>query len=264
MLRSTIILGYLVCALLLSGRVGGQRASLRPIAIVLGLAAWLAHAWFLYRYMLSGPGLNINAGTAVSFVAWLTAGIGLAASARPALTGLGMVLLPIGAMGAMATGFGGVGYVTASLSWPLKAHVLLSAAAYSLLSVAAALAVLLAIQDYRLRNHRQLGWFRHLPALEEMEGLMFGAIGTGFAILSLALFSGLFFVDNLFAQHLAHKTILSLVSWVIFGVIVIGRMRFGWRGRSALMWILGGFLFLALAYFGSKIVLELFLDRQWG
>ena len=97
-----------------------------------------------------------------------------------------------------------------------------------------------------------------------MEGMMFGAINIGFIGLTLALFSGLIFVDNLFAQHLAHKTILSLLSWAVFGTLALGRWRLGWRGRTALRWVLGGFVILALAYFGSKIVLELLLDRQWA
>ena len=99
--------------------------------------------------------------------------------------------------------------------------------------------------------------------MDTMESMMFGAINIGFIGLTMAVFSGLIFVDNLFAQHLAHKTILSLVSWMVFGILVLGRWRLGWRGKVALRWVLGGFVILALAYFGSKIVLELLLDRQW-
>lgn len=264
MLKVVIFLGYLVCVLALGGKFGAGRTGVRNLAVSIGVAAWLAHAWLLYLVMLSGPGLSINAGTAISFISWPLAGLGLAAVLRPALAGLGTILIALSAVGMAATGFGGQGYISSGLDWPLKAHILLSAAAYSLLSLAAALAVLLAVQDQRLRNHRPLGWFRHLPALEEMESLMFGAIAVGFTILTLALFSGLIFVEDLFAQHLVHKTVLSVASWLIFGIIVFGRWRYHWRGRTALLWVLGGFVVLALAYFGSKIVLELLLGRQWG
>jgi ABC-type uncharacterized transport system permease subunit len=54
---------------------------------------------------------------------------------------------------------------------------------------------------------------------------------------------------------------LSLLAWVIFCAILIGRQRYGWRGRIAVNWILAGFLFLLLGYFGSKFVLELILMR---
>jgi ABC-type uncharacterized transport system permease subunit len=69
------------------------------------------------------------------------------------------------------------------------------------------------------------------------------------------------FLDDIFAQHLVHKTVLSIASWVIFGVLLWGRRKFGWRGRTAIHWTLSGFAFLILAYFGSKMVLELILQR---
>ena len=93
---------------------------------------------------------------------------------------------------------------------------------------------------------------------------MFRLIGAGFMLLTLALLTGLIFVTNLWAQHLQHKTILSLIAWVLFGVLLIGRIRFGWRGRSAVLWTLSGFGFLILSYFGSKFVLEYLLGRHWG
>ena len=93
---------------------------------------------------------------------------------------------------------------------------------------------------------------------------MFRLIGAGFALLTLSLFTGFVLVTNLFAHNLAQKTVLSLIAWTIFGVLLIGRIRFGWRGRSAIGWTLSGFGVLALAYFGAKFVLEDVLGRHWG
>jgi ABC-type uncharacterized transport system permease subunit len=58
--------------------------------------------------------------------------------------------------------------------------------------------------------------------------------------------------------------VLSLIAWALFGVLLIGRSRFGWRGRVAQRWTLSGFAVLALAYFGTKFVLEQLLGRHWG
>jgi ABC-type uncharacterized transport system permease subunit len=89
-------------------------------------------------------------------------------------------------------------------------------------------------------------------------------IGAGFALLTLALLTGFIFVTNLRAQHLEHKTILSIAAWVVFAVLLVGRVRYGWRGRSAVRLTLSGFGVLVLAYFGSKFVLEYILGRHWG
>ena len=94
-----------------------------------------------------------------------------------------------------------------------------------------------------------------------METLLFQMIGAGFILLSVTLFSGFLFLQDLFAQHVAHKTVLSLIAWCVFAMLLWGRWRFGWRGQTAIRWTLSGFVFLVLAFFGSKLVLELILQR---
>jgi ABC-type uncharacterized transport system permease subunit len=69
------------------------------------------------------------------------------------------------------------------------------------------------------------------------------------------------FVDDLVAQHLAHKTILSIASWLVFGLLLFGRWRWGWRGNRAVHLTLTGMIVLLLAFFGSKFVLEMVLHR---
>jgi len=68
-------------------------------------------------------------------------------------------------------------------------------------------------------------------------------------------------LQDMFAQHLVHKTILSISAWLVFVTLIWGRWRYGWRGRMAIRWTLSGLFTLLLAYFGSKLVLELILNR---
>ena len=93
--------------------------------------------------------------------------------------------------------------------------------------------------------------------------LLFQLIAVGFILLTVSLGSGLLFVDNLFEQHLAHKSILSISAWIIFGTLLWGRRAWGWRGRTAVRMTLAGILLLILAYFGSKLVLEVMLGSGW-
>ena len=76
--------------------------------------------------------------------------------------------------------------------------------------------------------------------------------------------SGFAFVENLFAQHLVHKTTLSLLALILFGLLLAGRRFAGWRGQKAVYLYLGGFLILCLAYFGSRFILEEILGRSWS
>jgi ABC-type uncharacterized transport system permease subunit len=143
----------------------------------------------------------------------------------------------------------------------LKAHILISILSYGLLTLAALQAVLLAIQTRYLRNRHPGGFIRALPPLETMDALLFRLIALGYLMLSLSLLTGVTYIEDIFAQHLVHKTVLSFAAWVVFAVLLWGRWRFGWRGRTAVRWTLSGFIVLMLAYFGSKLVLELILQR---
>jgi ABC-type uncharacterized transport system permease subunit len=132
--------------------------------------------------------------------------------------------------------------------------------AYSMLTLASGQAILTAIQSTQLRR-RPGGFVRTLPPLQTMEALLFEMIGLGFVLLTVALVSGFHYLEDMFAQHLVHKTALSIVAWIVFATLLWGRFRFGWRGRTALRWTLIGFAVLMLAYFGSKAVIELILHR---
>ena len=146
-------------------------------------------------------------------------------------------------------------------SLPMQAHILSSLLSFSLLNIAAAQALLLAAQEWQLRHKHPVPVLSALPPLQGMERLLFQLIASGLALLSVALLTGMAFVDNLFAQHLAHKTVLSILAWLIFALLLAGRRYYGWRGRTAIRWTLGGFGILLLAYFGTKLVLELILHR---
>ncbi|MFP4137399.1 MAG: cytochrome C assembly family protein [Halomonas sp.] len=140
-------------------------------------------------------------------------------------------------------------------------HAVSSLLAFAVLAIAAVQAVLLGLQNRALRQHHVHGIVQALPPLTTMERLLFELIWTGMALLTLSILSGFLFLDNMFAQHLAHKTILSLAAWVIFATLLFSHHRLGWRGMRAVRWTLSGCAVLLLAYFGSRFVLEVLLGR---
>ncbi len=140
-------------------------------------------------------------------------------------------------------------------------HAISSLLGFAVLAIAAVQAVLLGLQNHALRQHHIRGIVQSLPPLTTMERVLFELVWVGMALLTLSIVSGLLFLDNMFAQHLAHKTILSLAAWVIFAVLLFSHHRLGWRGMRAVRWTLGGCALLLLAYFGSKFVLEVLLAR---
>ncbi len=145
----------------------------------------------------------------------------------------------------------------------LISHIVLSILAYSFITIAALQASLMAVQEHHLRSKRFDGIFKYLPPLQTMETLLFEMIWLGFITLTIAIASGFTFLHDMFAQHLAHKTILSIIAWAVFAILLFGRHKWGWRGNTATKWTLVGFSALMLAYFGSKFVLEILLSESW-
>jgi ABC-type uncharacterized transport system permease subunit len=256
---------YLLTSAALTARLAGAESGLRmsrATVLVLGFSAVLLHAAALYPDLMTGNGLNLGFFNAASLIALLTVVVLLLAALKQPVENLGIPVLPIAAATvALASWNPGQKTTITAGTWQLDLHILFSVLAYSLFALAAVQAVLLAIQDQHLRNRHPGGFIRALPPLEIMEQLLFQMIGTGFVLLSAGLLTGIVFLEDVFAQHLVHKTFLSLAAWAIFGILLWGRWRFGWRGRKAIRWTLSGFGLLILAYFGSKLVLEIILDR---
>jgi len=233
-----------------------------PAERLLGFVALPFHAFILYQSIVTTGGLNLGVFNAASLVAFVMAAIILIATWRRPLENLAVVLLPLAALCiGMELIFPTRHVFSASAPAGLQGHILLSILAYSLLMLAALEAGVLAIEDHLLRARRPLRAVQVLPPLQTLERLMFQLIGAGFFLLSLGLMSGMMFLNDIFAQHLVHKTVLSIVAWLVFAVLLFGRWRYGWRGRTAIRCTLGGFASLMLAYFGSKVVLELILHR---
>ncbi|WP_317931541.1 inner membrane protein YpjD [Halioxenophilus sp. WMMB6] len=150
----------------------------------------------------------------------------------------------------------------AAISAGLFCHIALSILAYALLTISALHALFLAWQNHQLRHKHATGRVRLLPPLQTMEALLFDIVWAGQITLTLSIVSGFIFLEDMFAQHLVHKTVLSMLAWVIYSILLFGRHFQGWRGNYATRWTLAGFCTLMLAYFGSKLVIELILGRQ--
>lgn len=232
---------------------GWRWAALGGVVLHLGY-----HAMVAWRTP-GGPDMHF-------FSALSLVGLGMAAmtvlmGARGRTATVGIVVFPLAA--ALLALYHGHGHApSATLDWRLQLHAWLALLAYATLAIAALLAVMLWLQERALRRREFHGWLRSLPPLTELENMLFRTIAVGFVLLTLALLTGVLFVEDLLAQHLVHKTVLSVLSWLLFGGLLMGRWRYGWRGIRAVHWTLTAMVLLLLAFFGSKFVLELVLGNR--
>lgn len=252
---------YLITAALLARRLAdggpGVPATLwvAPVLAAAMHGATHAMAWS------DAGGANLHFFSALSLVGLGMAALTLVVGLRGRMAALGVIVFPIAAF-TLAL-YAWIGRQDPQpLDWRLQLHAWCALLAYATLALASVLAILLWIQERALRRRRLHGWLRALPPLVELETLVFRTITVGFVLLTATLLTGVLFVEDLLAQHLAHKTLLSALSWLTFGALLLGRWRYGWRGAKAVRWTLAAMALLVLAFFGSNLVLELVLQRR--
>jgi len=264
----TILLLYLLAAIAFAmsrlPRFGARVHPLLVAAFAFGAAGLLAHALYLRAEIYSDTGLILSISSTMSLVGLQLALIGLLGATEPTLRGMTAGLLALAAIVTIPLGAQPTVAANPDLTWQIQAHILISIFSYGLLAAGAIVAVYALVQDRRLRTGQLTSTNQLFAPLETTEKLLFGVASAGFAGLFLSVVSGFTFIEDLFAQHLAHKTALSLLALLMFGILVAGRQFAGWRGKRAVYLYLGGFITLCLAYFGSRFILEEILGRSWS
>ncbi|RDB44887.1 cytochrome C biogenesis protein [Halomonas sp. DQ26W] len=239
-----------------------RRVPQRPALVrALGLLGLLFHLPVALKLIDQTPGLMPGLSTSAVFLTAIMVILLLAVSMAKPVLNVAVGIFPLSGLALLLA----VGLPsperTEGMTPGIALHAISSALAFAVLAVAAFQAVLLGLQNKALRHHHTRGVVQVLPPLTTMERVLFELIWSGMILLTLAIVSGFIFVESMFAQHLAHKTILSLAAWVIFAILLISHHILGWRGMRAMRWMLGGYSVLLLAYFGSKFVLEVILNR---
>ncbi|MFM8610235.1 MAG: inner membrane protein YpjD [Burkholderiaceae bacterium] len=240
----------------------GLAARLRPLTARKALlAAWGLHALLLASSLL-GDESRFGFAPALSVTVWLVVAVYVVdARLFPQLRARQALAL----LGALAVGlallFPGAPLHRSASAW-LPLHWALGIASYGLFAAAVVHAWIMMRAERDIR--KAAGGDSGLPLLT-LERLTFRFVVAGFVLLSATLLAGLLFSEQLYGAGRSwrwdHKTVFSVLSWVAFAVLLIGRARLGWRGRKAVRVLYAGSLLLLLAYVGSRFVLEVVLGR---
>lgn len=239
------------------------RTNTKKIIYMLSRATWLLaiilHGYFLYSPLFNEAGLRFDIIATSSQVLLLSNIVLFMTSLTHRVDILALFIIPWTMITILMEILGGNGYQSVNISGALSLHVLFSFLGYSLLFLATLQAVILSIQSRLLKSHRPKV-IRSLPALQDMETLLFRLLVMGVGLLSIGLLVGFIFLDNFFATERLHKTILSVVAWGVYSILIIGHWIKGWRGNKAVKWTITAFVILVVAFFGSKFVQEVVLN----
>lgn len=234
----------------------------RRKVIACGLFAVLTHLVVIIFITLQPDGIDFGFFKVASLISWVVVVSVMLSSWKKPLDNLFLYLFPLAIICLLASVFIPSSYTPQGNYSPgVALHILLGILSVSVITIAAFQALLISFLDSLLKQKKSFSLVSHLPPLETMEALLFEVLWLGLLLLTGVLLTGVLFMEDFFGQHLSHKTVLSTISWVVFSILLWGRHQLGWRGKKANRWIIAGFTFLLLAYFGSKFVLEILLDR---
>ena len=226
--------------------------------------AWVVMAWTLHAAVLAlgllGTPPHFGFATALSVTAWLVAAVyAVETWVYPQLP-TRWTLSVIGAAAVILAFLFPGGVLPATTSLWLPVHLAFGIACYGLFGMAVVHAWFMRHTEKRIR----LAVDSHsgLPLLT-LERLTFGFVTAGFVLLTITLAVGMLFGEVVYghAWRWDHKTVFSMLAWITFAVLLVGRNAFGWRGKRAVTVLYTGATLLFLAYVGSRFVMEIVLGR---
>ncbi|TDF39887.1 inner membrane protein YpjD [Alteromonadaceae bacterium M269] len=252
---------YLGSAFLLLRHFFNNLPGRHPYALPLAGAALIAHIVILANSILLEPGQNMSIVNVASLIAWLIS-VSMTLASLYMTTAL---LLPV------VYGFAGlvillkifvpdIYMMQISLNPSLVVHITLALLAYGCLMIALLYALQLGYINSRLKAKQTSLVASPLPPLMAVEAILFKLLSVGTILLALSLMTGFGFMEDMFAQHQVHKTVLSVIAWFIYAGICLGHYKYGWRGKPVVGATVVAASLLTLAYFGSRFVKEVILS----
>jgi len=268
MLLPIALIAYLLASVLIALRVRERRESNDSgsgfdssfgLAFAAATAGAAAHSYYAISYGVIDGAINFSLSSMTIIVSAMLILVYLLACIAMPIKRLGILIFPLTTL---SLGFSMIwaseAVFLSNSGAAFSAHVLISILAYSLLAIAAIQAILYVYQERQLKSRTMPAMLLALPPLQTMEQLLFRLVTAGFILLSFTLLSGAFFSQQIFGLpfEFKHHTILAIIGWLVFAVLLVKRYRQGLRGSQAVIWVVGGFLLIQLGYFGTKLISE--------
>lgn len=230
----------------------------KPVSKYAGYLAWVAHGVVCFYSLFNENGWLLTIGNSILLVSWLSVLIVLTFKLASRWVKVPLLVFVFIAFILKYSSIISELPPVKEFSWQLDLHISLSMLAYALLAVASLFALSLYVHIKKIKN-TDFAVSNNLMSLIDEEKKLFLLVFIGWLTLTTSLLSGVIFVEHFLDQHLGHKVVFSLLAWLIFGSIILGRLLKGWRGEKLISLTILGMASLATGYLGSKIVLELVL-----
>jgi cytochrome c-type biogenesis protein CcsB len=139
----------------------------------------------------------------------------------------------------------------------LTSHVLTCFLGYAAFTVAFALGIMFFIKKAAGENSSESGMFvRRLPSEYQMDELMYSCAALGFIFLTLGIVTGSVWAHYAWGSYWSWdpKETWSLITWLVYAVMLHTRLVRGWRGKRMAIMAVVGFACVLFTYLGVNLL----------
>ena len=138
-------------------------------------------------------------------------------------------------------------------SW-LGFHVSTAIISYGSFGVSA---VVSAIFLFRGRMRDDHFWGQHIPPREKLDAISYRSVCLGLLFLTFTILSGAIWAEQAWGSYWSWdpKETWSLITWIIYAIYLHLRLGRGWRGKSAAIFAVVGFVAVLFTYVGVNTLL---------
>ncbi|MDR3570389.1 MAG: cytochrome c biogenesis protein CcsA [Syntrophobacteraceae bacterium] len=140
----------------------------------------------------------------------------------------------------------------------LIAHVASIFLANALFAVLFSLGIMYLLQERRIKKKNFGLLYERLPSLERIDSIAHVCLLSGFPLMTAGLITGFAYAAMVWRSpwNWDPKEVLSVVTWMIYAILVHERLTVGWRGRRAAWLAIIGFLATVLTFVLASLLLS--------
>ena len=151
-------------------------------------------------------------------------------------------------------------------SFWLTFHVATMFIGMAIFALAFCAGIMYLLQERQIKSKNFGLLYRRLPSLEVLDSLNYVCLTFGFPLITIGLISGFVYAGAVWRSfwHWDPKEILSVVTWLIYAVLLHERLAVGWRGRRAAIMAIIGFSVILVTFVGTSVILKVHHSFKLG
>jgi cytochrome c-type biogenesis protein CcsB len=252
---------YLISTLFYLGYLAGRKEVFRKIGYYVLWCAFCAHFMAtVLRYFQAGYTPITNLHESLSFFALCTGAFVLYLTKTYRLAGLGSIVLPV---------------ILVMLIWaitipaPIKPlppvlqsfwlpiHTVFAFIGNAIFLVGFLVSVIYILAERDIKKKRLHAIFGGFPSLETLDSINYRCMSYGFPFLTIAIITGSIWAHSAWGSSWSWdpKETWSLITWIVYAILIHNRLTMGWRGRKTAYMMILGFVSVLVTFLGVNLFL---------